>query len=294
MRRPHGNLVLRITPPPVLTILLVLGLAAAAQADPFPMDLRELTRGKSVVFSVGAAAVGFESTYKYTSDGSPGQMFISLEGDLGLPDTDVVPSLGVSVRLSDRSSVVGSYMRLDRETGSTLINRSVDTEDDVLAINAEASAYMNYDFIDLVYSYALTNDDRSAIRGVAGLHLFYFGSGFSMAGTFMVNDEAYEGELSSSGDFVAGFPKLGINNLFMIGRRWLIENVVEFVYLPIGDVQGAALSARMSSRFLISRTVGVQLGLSYNSERVEYKSEGTAQEVAFTYNGFSMNAYFAF
>ena len=81
---------------------------------------------------------------------------------------------------------------------------------------------------------------------------------------------------------------------FQMARRWIIVNSVEFVYLPIGDTRGAALRSLLAAGFLINRAVGVKVGLSYNYERLEFKTDSATEEVEFDFSGIKASAFFAF
>ena len=278
----------------VLLILLTISFPPSEAAGQDLMSLGQRNEDKRLAISAGAFFVRFNSNYKFDDEANNEQVFVDLEGQLDLPTTEIVANLIALWRVSGRSYLVGGYSGFRRSSERLLLGETVSIGADTVGINAVTSATMNYDFVDIGYGYALHRDERSQVIGKLGIHIFKVNGGFSIVGDLLVNQDSYSGEVSDRADFIAAFPLVGAVTDFQIGRRWIVHNLVDFVYLPIGDSQAVALSTIVAVRFMINGTVGIQMGLSYNFERVKHKEESVTQEIEFDFSGITANLYLAF
>jgi hypothetical protein len=279
----------------VLLILLTISFAPSTAAGQDPMSLGQRNKDKRLMISAGAYFIRFSSSYQYSDEIANERVFVDLEGQLDLPTTEIAASLVALWRVSGRSYVVGGYSSFHRSSERRLLGGPpVSTDADTVGIDAVASATMNYDFVNIGYGYAFHSDERSLVVGKLGIHIFNIDSGFSIEGNLLVNQDSYSGEVGDNANFIAAFPLIGAVVDFQIGRRWIVHNLVDFVYLPIGDTQAVALGTMVAARFMINGTVGIQMGLSYNFERVKHKEEGVTQEVLFDFSGLTASVYFAF
>jgi hypothetical protein len=205
-----------------------------------------------------------------------------------------VANLMAIFRITGRGYLVGGYSSFRRSSERPLLQESVDIGRDTVSIDAQSSATMDYDFVNIGYAYAFHRDERSLVLGKLGVHIFNMSSGFSIEGDLLVNQDPYSGKLGDETDFVALFPLVGAILNFQIARRWLVQNLVDFVYLPFGDSQAVALRTMVAGRFMFNRTVGIEGGILYNFERVKHKEDGVTQEIEFDFSGLTANLYLAF
>jgi hypothetical protein len=278
----------------LLPIFLMISFGTTVAAEQDAMSLAQRSKNKRLAISAGAFFARFSSSYKYTDEGTTERIFIDLEGQLDLPTTEIVANLSALLRISGNSYLVGTYSSLRRSADRPLVKESVDIGEDIVTIDAVTSVTLNYDFVDLGYGYAFHSDESSLIIGKLGVHMFYTYASFSITGDLSVNEEEYNGRVGDETEFLFAFPLVGAAASFQISRRWSVENSVDFVYLPFGDTQGIALSSLVAARCMISETVGIQAGLSYNFERAQYKEGSVTHEVEFDFSGIKANVYLAF
>ena len=281
---------------PVLLVLLLLmiGIFASPVAGQDPMNLAQFSQDKRLAISVGVFFVRFNSSYKYDDEAKNERVFVDLEGQLDLPTTEIVANLGALFRIHGRNHLVGDYSSFRRSSERPVVQEFVEMGTDTLAIDAQSSATMDYDFINIGYAYAFHRDDRSVFLGKLGVHIFKLSAGFSIEGDLLVNQDPYSGEVGDETDFVAAFPLVGAILNFQIGPRWLVHNLVDFVYVPFGDSQAVAIRTTLAGRFILNRTVSIQAGLSYNFERVKYKEDGVTHEIEFDFSGITAHLFLAF
>jgi len=281
---------------PVLLILFLsmIGVVAPPADGQEPMNLAEYSKDKRLAISVGAFFVRFNSSYKYDDENSNERAFVDLEGQLDLPTTEIVANLLALFRITGRSYLVGEYSSFRRSSERPVFRESYPIGSDTVSIDGMSFAKMDYDFVDIGYAYAFHRDDRSLFLGKLGVHIFNVDAGFSIEGDFLVNQDPYSGELGDETGFVAAFPLVGTVLNFQMARRWIVMNLVDFVYLPFGDSQAVAIRTVVAGRFMFNRTVGLRAGLSYNFERVKHVEGGVTQEIEFDFSGLTASLYLAF
>ena len=267
-------------------------LAAASESDPY--SLAERTKDKRLAVSAGAFFVRFDSTYKYNDATSSAQGFIDMEGQLDLPTSEVVGNFNALWRFTDHGYLVGTYSSLRRSGERRVVQENIVIEGDLVSLDGVMSARLDYDFLDVNYAYAFHHDERSLVLGKAGIHVFSTHAGFLLEGELVVNGEPETGQIGDETDFVAAFPLIGVILNYHLGRRLIVENVVDFVYLPVGNTQALALRTQLGCRYMFAPWFGLRAGLSYNFERVEYTEDDVTHEVEFDFSGLMMKAYFAF
>ena len=276
----------------LLLVFLMTGAAAAAEPD--TTGLGERMRSKRLAISAGVFLVRFDSTYKYSDAVSGEQAFVDMEGQLELPRTEVVGHINALWRMTSHSYLAGTYSSLRRSGQRSVVQESIVVDGDLVSLNGVMSVWLDYDFLDLNYAYAFHRKEESLVLGKAGIHIFSTRAGFSLEGELVVNGEPEFGMIGDKTDFVAAFPLIGVALNYQLGRRLVVENVVDFVYLPVGDTQAFALATQLVCRYMIVPWFGLRAGLSYNFERVEYTEDNVTHEVEFDFSGLLAKVYFTF
>ncbi len=281
----------------VLICILVLSMTGTTVATATELEYQgfaDRASGNRLAVSAGGFLVRFDSTYKYSDTASSDQAFIDMEGQFDLPTSEVVGNFNAMWRISDHDYVAGTFSSLRRSGERRVVQEPIVIEGDLVSLDGVMFARLDYDFLDLNYAYAFQRKEKSLILGKAGVHIFSMHSGFSLEGELVVNGEPQTDQIGNEFDFVAAFPLIGVVINYQLGRRWIMENVVDFVYLPVGNTQAVALRTQVGCRYMIAPWVGLKAGLSYNFERVEYTEDSIIHEVEFDFSGFMLKAYFAF
>jgi len=277
-----------------LLVLAMTSAAMAAAAESDPYSLAQRAGDKRVAISAGVFFVRFDSTYKYSVAGSADQAFVDMEGQLDLPTSEVVGNINALWRMTDHGYLAGTYSSLRRSGERRVVQEPIVIEGDLVSLDGVMSARFDYDFLDVNYAYAFHHMDRSLVLGKAGVHVFSTHAGFMLEGEFVVNGEPDTGQIGDETEFVAAFPLIGVVVNYHLGRRLIVENVVDFVYLPVGNTQALALRTQLGCRYMFAPWFGLRAGLSYNFERVEYTEDDVTHEVEFDFSGLMVKAYFAF
>jgi hypothetical protein len=277
-----------------LLLLTMTGAAITTAAEPDPAGLSERAQDNRLAISAGVFLVRFDSTYKYTDATSSEQGFVDMEGQLDLPTSEVVGNFTALWRMTDHAYLGGAFSSLRRSGERRVVQEPIVIEGDLISLDGVMSARLDYDFLNLSYAYAFHRREQSLVLGKAGVHVFRMDSGFSLEGELVVNGEPEIGKIGDEFDFVAAFPLIGIVLNYQLGSRLIVENVIDFVYLPVGNTQAVALRTLVGCRYMVAPWFGLKAGLSYNFERVEYTEDNITHEVEFDFSGLMVKAYFAF
>ncbi len=276
----------------LLPVFLMTSAVAANEQD--MTSLTERLQDKRLAISAGVFLVRFDSTYKYSDAESGRQAFVDLEGQLDLSPSEVVGNIAVLWRLSDHGYLAGSFSQLRRSGERRVLQESIVIGDDVVGLDGVMSVRMDYDFLDLNYAYAFHRKEQSLVLGKVGVHVFSTRTGFLLKGDLIVNGVEESGSIGNETDFVAAFPLLGVVFNYQLGRRLIVENLVDVIYLPVSDSQGVALRTLLGCRYMITRRIGLKVGLSYNFEHLKYTEDGVTHEVEFDFSGLMAKVYLAF
>ncbi len=276
----------------LLSIFLMTG--AAATAEPDTRSFEERIQEKRLAISAGGFLVRFDSTYKYSDSVTHEQAFVDLEGQFGLPQTEFVGNSFALWRISDRGYVAGRFSKLHRSGERRVVQEPIVIEGDVVSVDGMMSARMDYDFLDFNYAYAFRSKEQSLVLGKVGVHIFSTKTGFLLEGDLVINGVEETGKIGDQADFLAAFPLIGVVLNYQMGNRLVVENFVDFVYLPFGDSQAVAIRTQLGCRYMIAPWLGLKAGLSYNFERVEYTEGSVTHEVEFDFSGLMANVYLAF
>ena len=274
----------------LLSVVLMTGAAAAADTT----SLAERVKDKRLAIAAGVFLVRFDSTYKFSDARSDHQVFVDMEGQLELPRSEVVGNITALWRITGNNYVAGTFSRLRRSGERRVVQESIVVEGNLVSLDGVMFARLDYDFLDVNYAYAFHRKEQSLVLGKAGVHIFSTRSGFLLEGDLTVNGELETGKIGDEADFVAAFPLIGVALNYQLGRRLIVENVVDFVYLPVGTAQAIALRTQLGCRYVIAPWFSLKAGLSYNFERVEYTEENVTHEIEFDFSGFILKTYFGF
>ncbi len=278
--------------PALLSVFLVTGTTAAAESDTPSLD--ERLQDKRLAISAGGFLVRFDSNYKYSDSETHDQAFVDLEGQFDLPQSEVVGNISALWRITDNGYLAGLFSRLHRSGERRVVQEPIVIEGDLVSLDGVMYARLDYDFFNFNYAYAFHRKEKSLVLGKAGVHVFSTDTGFLLEGDFFVNGVQESGNMGDQAEFVAAFPLVGVVLNYQLGRRLIVENLVDFVYLPVGDSQAVAIRAELGCRYMLTSWMGLKAGLSYNFERVEYTEGSVTHEVEFDFSGLMAKVYLTF
>ena len=243
---------------------------------------------------VGWAYADFSTTYERYAIGGSERIFVSLEGDLGLPATDNTPVLTFLARIGKRDYIAANWARSDRSETLLDIDDTVVLGDLVIEVQAEIDLFFNVDEIDVAYGHAYVDDDRVRIIGKYGLSLLDLDIGLAAEGNYSIGDVSGSGRYEVSSSLLVPVPLVGVLFDVELAPRWTLNSSVEFFYLPVGKTTAEAWRAALRVSYAFSHLVGVNFGYGSYDVKVIEEKDNIKSDIQYTMNGFSAGLRFTF
>ena len=277
----------------VLVAALVLAAASAVAAE--TDDGTKLSEKRPrFTLAAGWIYADFATTFEHVRKDSDLRAFISLEGDLGLPTSNSVPTLGLLARVGKKNYIAANVGRFDRSRTLLEIDEVFYFDDLALEIGADVELFFNVTDIDVAYGHSYVDNDQVRVIGKYGLSLLDLDIGLLAEGSYRIGDLQGEGSYEVSSSLLVPVPLFGVVFDVDLSRRWTMNSAVELFYLPVGKITADAWRAQIHVRYSFSRTVGVNLGYSTFDVEVVEDTDEAKSTVAYVMNGFSAGLTFTF
>ena len=185
---------------------------------------------------------------------------IGLEDDLGLTEDLGVFRADVLYRLSENSSIVATYTKINRDR-SVLLEEDVEFDDVVFEEGSGVLFNFDVDYVAATYRYSFFNELNWNAGASAGLRGVFINTGL----------EARLNNLSKSvnSSFVAPALLLGVHGSAYLTPRLLAQYSLEFFWLEIEGIKINILESNAAVTWFFTKTVGVGLAYSTNNYRVQ-------------------------
>jgi hypothetical protein len=259
-----------------VAVLLAPGLAAA-QADDWP----SWPLGEKFAVSVNAFFPNLDTTVRVdASDGSPGTS-ISFEQNLGMANTESLPSYAINWRFAKKHSILLSHFTLNR-SGSAVTSSEIRFGDEVFEIDLPISSFFDTDVIGLAYSYSLAFDEKKEFALSLGLSVQDISMG--------LRGNAGLGIISETSGVTAPLPTIGISGGYAFTDKLTVRGGVGIFAFKLSLDNSEELDGRTSTAAvgLFHRTFEhVEFGIVYNyfDIDVDFIDTGRLSEIDYTYHG---------
>jgi hypothetical protein len=147
---------------------------------------------------------------------------------------------------------VGFQSFSTRRSGSKVIDQELTIKDEVIPVGTALETTAKTDFLIINYQYSLMRDDRVELSAMAGI----YGARFRY--TFDSTNPPRDIDAKTT----APLPMFGIALDTFLTPRWTISAFFEGLYLKVGDVKGGIAYLGMSTDYMITRHLGLGLGIS--------------------------------
>lgn len=250
---------------------------ALAQGD----DWSSWPLGEKFSISVNAFFPTLDTTVRVDAiDGSPGTT-ISFEQNLGMEDTEALPSYSVDWRFAKKHSITLGYFTLDR-SGSAITSSEIRFGDEVYEIDLPISSFFDTNVTSFVYSYSLIFDEKKEIALSLGLSIQDVSMG--------LRGDAGLGIISETSGITAPLPTIGLSGGYAFTDKLTFRGGVGVFAFKLSLSDDEELDGRTSTAAvgLFHQTFEhVQFGLVYNyfDIDVEFTDTGRLSEIDYTYHG---------
>lgn len=243
------------------------------------------------IIGVGYGIVRLDSKVKVTDKDSGRRRFIDLEGTLGLPEENSIPTLYGGYRFNKKHSLLFGIFAIDRE--SVLLDFSGDFGD-IIVEEARLTIKDSSRFYNLSYGYKLFQDDRSNVTFVVGLNNMDLRISAEATGRVTVDGETRELAEIVDASVFAPLPLLGLNFGFNFTPEWSIGTRIALIGGSYQDVSASVVQTTINSRYQFSRHTGLLLGITYFDAEVDIDDGEEFTEISYGYTGAFLGLHIGF
>jgi hypothetical protein len=214
------------------------------------------------------------------SDQSPGTSII-FEQNLGMPDTETLPALGLSWRFAKKHQLNLNLLRLDR-SGSAITTSEIRIGDKVFTVDLPIASFFDMQITSLRYSYSFILDERKELA--LGLGLSIQDLSFGVVGNGNL------GVIEVDSGVTAPIPTFGLTGGYAFTDKWLGK--IGFGYLSFDlaldserQLSGDVLSGYASLQHNTFERVHFGLSYQYFDVKVNWSENGLYTSVGYEYYG---------
>jgi hypothetical protein len=181
--------------------------------------------------------------------------------DLGLDDSQVLPSLSLKWRLANRHRIQGEYFNVGQDTRETL-EEFVEWGNIDFLVGASVETSMNLDVGRVFYGYSFVKDDTKEFG--AGLGLHYQGLDMSLRGNGLIDGTPVL-DVEEGLDDWAILPNAGIFGNYAFSPKWVLIGRADWISASIADYEGELWNVEGAIQYQAFKNVGVGLAYRYLS-----------------------------
>lgn len=270
--------------------ILATGLFTTACAFSEALQDADDSSVRGAIFA-GIGVVQFDTTYKLTETGSNLPVYIGLEGDLNLPTTNHVDTIGGMVRFAKRHKITAGYFHIDRK--STLFSDNITYKGEDYGY-FDLSVRDKTQFIDLTYAYEFFNDGHNAIDFSAGIFTLDMNVTLDAEAELAVQGNTERVEFSDGIDVLAPLPMFGISVVDKITDKWALSAKVSAIYGKYEDVEANVLRTKLLANYAITDSFGIAAGISYFDGDINIDETEVSQEIDYGYKGLHIGIDYLF
>jgi len=265
--------------------VLVLAAAAPAEAQ---RDFEPLF--DKFNFKLAGSWVGLKTEIRLDSDifEGPGTT-LSFENDLGLPNSEAVPTLAFEWQITRKHRLALRWQKLSRDSSAQALTE-IQWGDEIIPVDANITLAIENSqyFIDYTY-YPWVKKKWAA------------GFGFGLRAMDLFATLSWEEETIGEGgdniDGLAPLPYLYFEYRRLFSERWRFVTGLGWLYVKIGDIEGGQWLGRASIEYLLGKRWSLGGGFNLSQVDVEWKDlkdeEGDAEltgQIDLVINDFSVFA----
>ena len=229
----------------------------------FPVSLAEGIPGihplqtDRLTITVGGYFPGIDGDIWADENESDKGTHIDLQDDLGMDDSDTLPSLGITWRLSERNRFMFEYFEVGT-AGSHVLERAIEWEELDFSIGTKVKGNIDLGVLRAFYGYSFVKDEVKELG--AGLGLHYLDADMSIRGNAFINETPVFNVERGVDDW-AVLPNIGIYGNYAFSDKWVLLGRVDWISASIDKYQGGLWNVEAAIQYQLFRNFG--LGLSY-------------------------------
>ncbi len=276
---PEGRPALRSLPGWMLPITCALIMAAAAPARGDGEGAPILSDRFGI--SAGSYFANLRTSLQVGRAGVLGSL-VTMEGDLNLEEETTDGRYDLFYRINPRHTLESTVIVIGRD-GRRSIDREIQFQDFLFAVNAEVETKFDSRLFKLAYRYSFLNDGRVETGIIAGLSTFSYE--ISMSGQASAGTGTPIQLRTAAEDVLAPIPTFGIFTSCAVRPRLIFRGSAELFYVNVGDISGRLIDAKLTFDYFPTRRFGLGLGVAGTSVGLNYSSGSKSLDVDYRYSG---------
>lgn len=247
--------------------------------------------GSKFSLGLGVGYERFNTNIKITDLSSGRDVFVDLEGTLGLPEKDTIPIIYGYYRPSKKHGFGFSYFRVRRDGNIFAVDKNFDD----LNVTGTVSFSDNTSFYYLSYNYTAYEDERAFVFASFGLYGLDLEYRLNAQGAITYgNIPITSGQFERSVNTFAPLPLLGIDAWFALTPKWAIGAKVAIVGGTYNDVSAFVMSSKIRARYALSEHFAIDFGVNYFDADVTIEKSAQRSDIQYGFSGFAAGLNYRF
>ena len=254
---------------------------SAAQED----DWSSWPLGEKFSIGVNAFFPTLDTTVRLDSTNGDIGTSISFEQNLGMADTESLPSYVADWRFAKKHNITLGHYNLDR-SGSAVTSSEIRFGDNVYEVDLPISSFFDTNVFSLAYSYSFLFDEKKRFAVSLGLSVQDVSMG--------LQGQTGAGVIAETSGITAPLPTIGISGGYAFSDKLTFRGGAGIFAFKLSLDNDEELDGQTSVLVagLFHRTFEhVQFGIAYNyfDVDVDFTDAGRLSELDYTYHGPMIN-----
>ncbi|HXD06764.1 MAG TPA: hypothetical protein VN680_11975 [Burkholderiaceae bacterium] len=160
-----------------------------------------------------------------------------------------------------------------------VIERDIEFRDQVIHAGTRLHTEAKTDFFVVNYQYSFIRNESLEFAGIAGLYGAHFKFGFN------ASNPPTDVQASTN----APLPMLGLGLDWFVTPRWTVSLLGEGLAVKVGDVDGRTYNGALTTDYMVTRNIGLGLGLAAVNLKVDVTKNDFTGRV-----GWRMSSFFGY
>ena len=245
------------------------------------IDWSDWTMGARHTVQIGVFHPALDTQLRIdSSDGTPGTP-VDFEQNLGMSDTETLPTFMYQWRVAKRHRLSLEYYQLDR-SGSAVTGTITRFGDKEFEVNLPISSFMDTDVATVAYSYSILFDERREFAISAGLT--------RMDVRFGIVGNGSQGVIEAETDLIAPLPAIGLDGGYAFTDKLFLRVGVGVFSFDLSlsndkDLRGSMTTAMAGVYHNTFKHVRFGLTFNYFDVDVDWGNASGFNSFQYTYQG---------
>jgi hypothetical protein len=271
---------------PIAAAVLAVSSATAAAQDFMSQTLIKPGE-ETFTLNLGGIVNSFDTKVQLNGETHNGTDF-NLENN-GLKDNLTSFEAAASWRFLPKHRIDVVYFSTKR-SGSRNYSSEITIGDEVFPIGATVSAEAKADFLLADYRYSFIKSSDVELAGLIG----FYGANFKYDINAVGNETPSPRSVNRNVSTTVPLPLIGASVDWYVNPRWKIGAFAEGIKANIGDVDGHAFVAAVSTDYMFTRSLGVGARYMYSDASVDVSKSGFNGSIDWRMNSWSLYAKLMF